>query len=188
MRTADVSAQFGRDNEAAAERLYELYAGRLARVAEKYLNAKLAGRLDPEDVVQSALRTFFRRSSNGELVIDSSKKLWKLLVLITVRKAQAKARGHTAQKRNARAEGPGGDVSLGDALSREPGPVEAAIVNDLLEQLMRDLPAVHQSILQDRMKGCSADEIAEGLRISRRSVYRFLDEIEVKLQKLLENP
>jgi ECF sigma factor len=95
-------------NRDAAEKLFARYAQRLTRLAEQHLSRKLAGRLDGEDVVQSVFRTFFRRSATGEFRIDSSAQLWQLLVKITLLKARAKARYHTADKRDAGAEQPGG--------------------------------------------------------------------------------
>src|SRR4051794_5340188 len=88
----------------AAEALFALYARRLTRIAEEHLSARLAGRLDGSDVVQSVFRTFFRRSAEGEFRIDSSAQLWRLLVRITLLKARAKGRHHTAGIRNVRAE------------------------------------------------------------------------------------
>jgi hypothetical protein len=73
--------------------LVERYAHRLARLAEQHLSPKVAGRLDAEDVVQSAFRTFFRRSVQGEFQIDSSAQMWRLLAKITLMKARAARAG-----------------------------------------------------------------------------------------------
>jgi hypothetical protein len=62
----------------AAQRLFACYAQRLNRLAEQCLDRRLAGRVEGEDVVQSALRTFFRRSLRGEFQIDSAAQLWQL--------------------------------------------------------------------------------------------------------------
>ena len=86
----------------AAEELFAAYAQRLTCLAEQQLSRKLAARLDGADVVQSVFRTFFRRSAAGEFRIDSSAQLWRLLVKITVRKARALARYHSAKQRDAR--------------------------------------------------------------------------------------
>src|ERR1043166_1704545 len=87
-------------DQQAASQPFERYARELTRVAEQHLSRKLAGRLDGEDVVQSVFRTFFRRSAAGEFRIDNSAQLWRLLVQITLRKAQAKGRHHQAEMRN----------------------------------------------------------------------------------------
>src|SRR5690348_2853158 len=79
-----------------AEEIFARYARGLVRVAQQHLSRKVAGRVDGEDVVQSALRTFFRRGERGDFRIDSSGQLWRLLVRITLMKARAQARFHTA--------------------------------------------------------------------------------------------
>ena len=74
----------------AAEAVFARFAQKLTRFAEQHLSAKLAGRLDGSDVVQSVFRTFFHRSTEGEFKIDSTAQLWQLLVKITLLKARAK--------------------------------------------------------------------------------------------------
>src|SRR3712207_1415308 len=50
----------------AEQELFARYARVLTRLAEQHLSRKVAAREDGEDVVQSAFRTFFRRSGAGE--------------------------------------------------------------------------------------------------------------------------
>src|SRR5262245_102312 len=83
---------------AAAQHLYQRYVRELVRLADQHLSRKVARRADGEDVVQSAFRTFFRRSALGEFTIDNTNQLWQLLVTITVRKARAVARFHAAER------------------------------------------------------------------------------------------
>src|SRR6516165_8459099 len=92
----------------AAEEIFTRYAQRLVCLAEQQLSRKLAARLDGGDVVQSVFRTFFRRSAAGEFRIDNSDELWRLLVRITLQKARARSRNHTARARDVAAEEPGG--------------------------------------------------------------------------------
>ena len=54
-----------RGDEQAAEELLDRYVSRLIQLARSRLPSKLARRLDPEDVVQSACRSFFRRAGAG---------------------------------------------------------------------------------------------------------------------------
>jgi RNA polymerase sigma-70 factor (ECF subfamily) len=124
----------------AAGQLFARYARQLTHLAEKLLSTKLASRLDGEDVVQSVFRTFFRRSAQGEFHIDSSAQIWRLLVKITLLKARAKARHHRAARRDVATELPDADDWLPDALTREPGPLEAAALVDQIEALLDGLP------------------------------------------------
>jgi RNA polymerase sigma-70 factor (ECF subfamily) len=169
----------------AAERLFAEYARRLARVAEQHLSGRLAGRLDGEDVVQSVFRTFFRRSARGEFQFDRSEQLWPLLVKITVLKARAKGRAHTAAARDVAAEAGRGDDWLAGAASHEPGPAEAAELVDQIETLVRGLPALYCRVLDLRLQGHDVVRVAEHLRISRRTVHRALQLLRRRLAEQL---
>ena len=59
-------------DDRAARAVFDRYSNRLIRLAGKHLNQRLAGRVDPEDVVQSVFRTFFRRGLDGEFQLDGS--------------------------------------------------------------------------------------------------------------------
>ena len=163
----------------AAEQLFARYAQRLTCLAEQQLSRKLAARLDGADVVQSVFRTFFRRSAAGEFRIDSSGELWRLLVQITVRKARARSRYHTAGPRDVAAETPG--ALLPEAVAHEPGPAEAAALVDQIEELLRGLPTLYCDLLQLRLEGYSVSDTAARLGVSRRTVHRALNLLQQRL-------
>jgi RNA polymerase sigma-70 factor, ECF subfamily len=166
----------------AAEALFRRYAVRLARLAEQHLSRKLAGRVDGEDVVQSVFRTFFRRTADGEFQIDSSAQLWRLLVTITVHKARNLVRHHTAGRRDVAAE-VGGEAELFQALGREPEPADAAALVDQIEGLLRGLPDLYCRLLDLRLQGHAAEDIAVRLDVSRRTVYRALALLQERLAR-----
>jgi RNA polymerase sigma-70 factor (ECF subfamily) len=168
----------------AAEEICARYAQSLTRLAEEQLSRKLAARLDGEDVVQSVFRTFFRRSAGGEFRIDSSAELWRLLVQITLRKARAYGRQHTAGVRNVAAEAPGGAALLAEAVAHEPGPAEAAALVDQIEALLRGLPALYCDLLQLRLEGHSVSDTAARLGVSRRTVHRGLRLLQERLTRM----
>jgi RNA polymerase sigma-70 factor (ECF subfamily) len=160
--------------------LFARYAGRLVRLAGQHLSRKLAGRVDAEDVVQSVFRTFFRRSAQGEFQIDNSVHLWRLLVRITILKARAQARHHTAAVRDVGAEATERvEGWLAEALADEPGPAEAAVLVDEIETLLRGLPPLYSQLLELRLADVPVAEVARQLQVSRQTVYRAL--------KLLQN-
>ena len=164
----------------AAETVFARYARELVRVAEQHLSRKLAGRIDGEDVVQSVFRTFFRRSAAGEFEIESSNEMWRLLVTITLRKARAKGRFHTAANRDAGAEA-GGDAGLFDVADREPGPEEAALLVDQIETLLRGLPPLYARLLDLKLQGHTVVDIASELKVSRHTVHRALNLLQERL-------
>src|SRR5207249_2604299 len=98
--TPDSMQKLNAGEPLSAEELFARYARKLTRVAEQHLSRRVASREDGEDIVQSVFRTFFRRDAAGEFQIDSSAQIWRLLVKITLRKAQARGRYHTAEMRD----------------------------------------------------------------------------------------
>jgi RNA polymerase sigma-70 factor (ECF subfamily) len=167
----------------AADAVFALYSQRLTRIAEQHLSARLAGRLDGDDVVQSVFRTFFRRSAEGEFPIDSSAQLWRLLVKITVLKARAKGRHHTAAARDVGAQAAaGGEPWLVEAVSREPSPLEAVMLVDQIETVLRGLPPLYCHILDLRLQGFGPTEISARLEVSRQTVHRALGLLQERLE------
>jgi RNA polymerase sigma-70 factor (ECF subfamily) len=173
-----------RDGDPDASRLlFAQYAQQLCRLAERYLSRKLASRVEGEDVVQSAFRTFFRRTSKGEFQIDSSAQLWRLLVIITVRKARAQGRYHTAAVRDISAEqATTAEDIIADLEAHEPGPDDVVILMDQIDAVLKGLPPLYGQVLELRLQGHSATDIAPRLGISRRTVYRALDLLGRRLE------
>ena len=166
----------------AAEELFARYSQRLVSLAEQHLSHRLAARLDSEDVVQSVFRTFFRRCARGEFRIDNSDELWRLLVQITLRKARAQARHHTAKVRDVNTEARGGVAAwLMQAPAQEPSPDEAAALVDQIEKLLQGLPALYRDLLQLRLEGHSVIAAAARLGVSRRTVHRALSLLQDRL-------
>jgi RNA polymerase sigma factor (sigma-70 family) len=168
----------------AAEELFARYAQRLTVLAEQHLSRKLAARLDGADVVQSVFRTFFRRSAAGEFCIDSSAELWRLLVRITLQKARALGRHHTAGVRDVAAEKSWRAWGLPpQAVAHEPGPEEAAALIDQIDALLRGLPALYCDLLQLRLEGHSVSDTAARLGVSRRTIHRALHLLQQRLTR-----
>jgi RNA polymerase sigma-70 factor (ECF subfamily) len=184
---AELIVRLQRGDPRAAEEIFARYAERLTSLAEQHLSRKLAARLDSADVVQSVFRTFFRRSAAGEFRIDSSAELWRLLVQITLRKARAYGRQHTAGARDVGAEAPRGEALLIEAITREPGPAEAAALVDQIEELLRGLPSLYCDLLQLRLEGYSISDAAERLGVSRRTVHRGLRLLQQRLARSAAN-
>jgi RNA polymerase sigma-70 factor (ECF subfamily) len=167
----------------AAEQLFARYAQRLTCLAEQQLSRKLAARLDGADVVQSVFRTFFRRCAAGEFHIDGSGELWRLLVQITLQKARAYGRRHTAGMRDVAVEAPNSAEILAEALAHEPSPAEAAALIDQIDELLRGLPALYRDLLQLRLEGYTVSDTAARLGVSRRTIHRGMNLLQQRLRK-----
>src|ERR1700748_3037339 len=125
-----VRLQSGED--AAAREVFVRFAARLAGLARSHLDARLAVKVDPEDVVQSAYKSFFLRQRDGQLDVGTWDGLWGVLTMITLRKCADRAAYYRAEKRDVTREANGGSPDdsapavLDLALDREPLPDEAA--------------------------------------------------------------
>lgn len=176
-----------RDPGTAAE-LFRRYTGRLIALARSRLSGKLAKRIDAEDVVQSAYRSFFSGASAGEYEVRQGADLWGLLATITLRKLRRQVQHHSAQKRSMRKEqdfdGPDGQYALqAELLTQEPSPVEALALVDQLEQLMRQLGPLQRRMVELRLQGHNLDEIAAQTQRCRRTVCRSLEQVRNQLAR-----
>src|SRR5262249_28270746 len=146
--------------------LFDRYVDRLVALARRRLSQRLAGRVDPEDVVQSVFRTFFGRVKAGQFNIANQDDLTKLLVRITVHKTLRQVEFHQAAKRDTSLETAQGSASqerLQELLDREPTPDEANCFVDQLEHFLDHLQPQERQILEMRMQGYSNEEIADKL-------------------------
>ncbi len=91
-------------DERAAEEIFQRYVQRLIGLARNHISDRLGKRVDPEDVVQSVYRSFYRRASDGQFTLDKTGDLWRLLAMITVNKVRKQANFHCRQKRDIRRE------------------------------------------------------------------------------------
>lgn len=162
--------------------LVERYSSRLMDLAKNCLPERIRRRVDPEDVVQSVYRSFFRRLRDGEFQFDDSHDVWRLLTVITYRKARNAVKYHLRGRRDIRR-----DVSLvaedqASPLVAEhpPSPTgqDVAMMFECLEQMLADLPERYRAIVVRRMQGESIESIANSVKRSRRTVFRVLAHLE----------
>jgi RNA polymerase sigma factor (sigma-70 family) len=176
--SAELLNQFCKGEPAAAAALHERYVARLVALARSRLSDSLAARVDAEDVVQSAYRSFFVRARAGEFQLHASGDLWRLLARITLRKLYRQAEHHTAQRRSVAREQAASpnrsDDSDAFAASREPTPAEAAALADEIAHIMRRLNELQRQVLELRLQEHTIDEIAAHLGRSERTVRRTL--------------
>jgi RNA polymerase sigma-70 factor (ECF subfamily) len=179
-------ARWQQGDQKAAAQLFERYAGRLIALARSQLSARVAQRVDPEDVVQSVYRSFFLDSRNGRFQLQRGGDLWQLLVTMTLHKLTNQVNRHGAQKRAvSRERSFGSEDSLfgisGPRLARQPSPVEALALADQLEQLLHALEPPQRRIVELRLQGYNLDEIAGEVGCSFSTVRRVLDRVKKQL-------
>lgn len=167
-------------DEEAARQLFESYVDRLVALARRRISQRLAGRVDPEDVVQSVFRTFFHRVKEGQFHIADQDDLCKLLMRITVHKTLRKIAYHKAAKRDLGMEmGQGAEPRqhLQNVLDRDPTPEEAVAFLDQLEHFLSQLKSEERQIVELRLQGCSNEEIEEKTGIYDRKIRRIIERV-----------
>ena len=179
------------DNQTMRE-FCEQYGDLLHRVAEKHLGAGVRRRVGPEDVVQSACRTFLRRAQGGEFQLADSEGLWRLLCAITLTKVREHTRFHLRKKRGLDQEmqmSPASDASGAegfDAADPRPTPAEAAEFADFFQQALAGLDDEERQVVDLKLQELTNDEIAERLGSSERTVRRILKRVQGRLTRALE--
>lgn len=181
---------------AAAQPLWERYFARLVGLARSRLRAgRRAAAHDEEDAALSAFHSFCEGAANGRFPqLADRDDLWKLLVVITARKAGAHTEHETRQKRGggrviSAADLPGGEYGRSSdsaddlfarVVSKEPSPEFAAMAAEECRRLLAKLDDDDlRKVALDRMEGYTNDEIAERLGCARRTVARRLDLIRL---------
>jgi DNA-directed RNA polymerase specialized sigma24 family protein len=179
---------------AAAQPLWQRYYRRLVGLARQRLRGAARRAADEEDVAVSAFDSFCRGAERGRFPeLADRDGLWRLLVVMTARKALHLRRDQGRQKRGGGAQfttdtpgAPDEESVLGQVLSREATPELAAQVSEECARLLRglgddDLRAV--ALL--RMEGYTVEEIAARQGCVPRTAKRKLHLIRAIWEKEL---
>jgi DNA-directed RNA polymerase specialized sigma24 family protein len=174
----------------AVQQLWQRYFHRLVGLARTRLVGAARRVADEEDVALSAFDSFCRNAEQGRFPdLADRDGLWRLLVVLTARKAGHLRRDQTRLKR-----GGGGQIEAGpddrdliqEVLSREPDPAFAALAADQHRHLMGLLNDELREVAQARLQGESVEEIAAKLGVVARSIKRKLALIRQKWESDLE--
>jgi RNA polymerase sigma factor (sigma-70 family) len=173
-------------DRAAVQPLWEHYFPRLVGVARQRLRGAPGLHGYEEDVALSALESFCRHDGQGRFpqLLDRE-GLWRLLVVITQRKAAHLRRDEARLKRGGAVVTvslPAGDddeeALLREMVSREPTPEEAFLMGETYQRLLEALPNEElRTVAVLRMEGCTNQEIAARLGRVERTVKRRLETI-----------
>jgi RNA polymerase sigma-70 factor (ECF subfamily) len=169
----------------AATELYLRYAGRLRALAAGQTAPDLAPRMDPDDIVQSVFRTFFRRVARGQYDVPEGEDLWKLFMIIALHKIRSAATFHRAAKRDVRATANGLSDASAEQHLAAPDEMALATLRLVIDEVLGGLPPSMRAIVELRVEGHEVEEIARRTQRSRRSVERALHEFRLRLSPLL---
>jgi RNA polymerase sigma-70 factor (ECF subfamily) len=176
----DLIAKFKAGSESAAGELFDRYCEKLMRLARRRIGQRMASRVDPEDVIQSAFRTFFVRVRNDEFTFEGENDLFKLLVRLTVNKALRQIAYHRAAKRDPGKEAAQGNADhdiLAGLVAHEPSPEVAVALVEEFERFLSQLPEFERKVLELKLQGNTTTEIAESLGSYDRKIRRVLERI-----------
>lgn len=167
----------------AATALYLRYADHLRALAARQSSPALAARLDPDDIVQSVFRTFFRRVGDGQYDVPAGDDLWRLFLVIALHKIRNAAAHHTAAKRDVRQTVGVGDAGRGAEAADETG---LAVLRMVIDDTLARLPDGTRRIVELRVEGYEVAEIADRVGRSKRSVERVLQQFRDELARSLD--
>jgi DNA-directed RNA polymerase specialized sigma24 family protein len=166
----------------AAQRIWDRYFRRLVGLARKKMQGRRLGVADEEDVAISALDSFYRNAREGRFPqLADSDGLWRLLVVITARKASHLLRDQGRQKRSGGRgawTGPldsgGKEPAIEQLIGNEPSPEFAAQVAEEYERLLGLLDDDQRTIAIAKLEGLTNEQIAARLNRALRTVERKL--------------
>lgn len=190
----DVMARLRVGDNEAATKVFQRFGGRLIELAQKQLKPQIRRKVDPEDVLQSAFRSFFVRQAAGEFQdLESWDSLWGALIVITLHKCVSRIRHFRRARRDIEREAgapataePTNDPWEGLIPDREPTPEEAAILAETMEQLLTQFEGRNREALTHWLQGMPVPEISELVGCTERTVYRVLDRAKDLLGRMNE--
>jgi DNA-directed RNA polymerase specialized sigma24 family protein len=163
--------------QAAAQPLWDAYFRRLVGLARARLRGTPRGMADEEDVALSAFDSFCRRAEEGRFPqLADRDDLWRLLFVLTVRKAIGLARRQGRVRRGAGRVASLEDLASWDldaALGPEPTPELAAQMADECRRLLDSLrDETLRAVARWKMEGWTNREIAVRLGCVEHTVER----------------
>ncbi|MBL8796067.1 MAG: RNA polymerase subunit sigma-70 [Planctomycetia bacterium] len=171
-------AELKAGNRDAAQRLWNRYFHRLVGLARHKLHGRARPVANEEDVALSAFDAFYRAAEDGRFPqLDDRADLWRLLMVITARKALRLARDERRLKRGG-GQPHDDEARVEQLLSAEPTPAFAAEVAEEFQRLLAllDEPAL-RDIALDKLAGGTNEDIAARLECAPRTIERKLKRI-----------
>ena len=172
------------DERAAAE-LVRRYESALRLEIKLRLNdPKLRRLLEPADVCQSVLKSFFLRAATGQFALESHENLFGLLLTMARNKVADQVRRQQALRRDHRRA-----VSLDDGefaiAAADPSPSRTIIGREDLNAFRERLSPEERRMADLRSQGCEWSEIATELggtaQARRKQLSRAVDRVAEEL-------
>jgi RNA polymerase sigma-70 factor (ECF subfamily) len=191
----DSSAELLKDLQSgepeAAARIHARYRARLAALARARISPRLGRRIDADDVLQSAWRSFFRHAGDANYRVERGGDLWRLLQAIVRHKLLSNVERHQAARRAiGRESEPVAEDSanLGpQAIAREGTPADEAALAEVWRMAREALSPDERTVFDLRLASHTIDEIAQAMGRSERTIRRWLTQIKLRLAQIVGN-
>jgi hypothetical protein len=181
----DLRSPDAQKREEATRQIFARYFQRLWNLVQANLHPRIRQRVDPEDIINSGVKSLVLDFREGVVSPDCKEKLWVLLAQAVLSKARQAARRHTAQKRNVFREKAAADAQEVDPVwdylaAAEPSAHEAVCLQEAIEGLPEDLQPVAVGKLQGKTDQELAQELGyastETIRVKTRLIQSLLQE------------
>jgi RNA polymerase sigma-70 factor (ECF subfamily) len=169
--------------------VFQRFAHRLLALARSRLDGLTRRKVDPDDVLQSVFKSFFKRMADDQWDLENWDSLWGILALITVRKCGHRMDYYRAACRDVQREVPGQPAGDSSALGPEPAaadptPSAVVILAETVDTLLSGMEPRDRRIVELSLQGYSALEVAERVGSTERTVYRVLERVRKQLHAL----
>ncbi|AGA27976.1 RNA polymerase sigma factor [Singulisphaera acidiphila] len=166
-------------DEAAAREFYERWVWRLMGLTRARLGRSIVVKEDPQDIVQSVYRSFFRRYGAGHFQVEDWHDVWALLVTIVLRKCANRRQFYAAECRTLKRETATG---LDDRAADDPTPEDEAMLAEMVQRLLLSFPPAERAVVELSLQGYTVKEIGKCLNRAERSVYRIREHVRSWLE------
>jgi RNA polymerase sigma factor (sigma-70 family) len=171
--------------EWAATAIHNRYEKRVRRLAQLHWPPSMRSRFDPDDIVQEVFERFFRALRRGLYTTSEESGLWGFFLVVTLNQIRKSASRHLSRRRDVRQTL--GQGSLCPSREAEfPRQMSIAHSRLVVEELLETLSPIMRDVVEQKLPGCTVQEIARTLLISHRAVERLLQAIRQRFAGVFE--
>ena len=158
-------------DERAAEILFDRFSLRLVELVASRMNRRFRESVEADDIVQSAMGSFFDADRHSRIQVSGSISLWRLLATFARRKIARSIEKQTAAKRGgdqARVSLEAAELVMRSSINAD----QEATISDFLGLLETELSTDERELLEHWLTGKTQRDIAGALGVDKRTVRR----------------
>lgn len=162
----------------AYSRLLQRMSASVAAAAHRVLNRKQRCQVQPSDVAQSVMKSFFARRHSLKKFATAQQLRAFLCQMARFRVIQWYRYGMVAEARSLNRVESLGTETKDQLPAATPSPTEQVAANERWSQMLAACPPHHRMVLQMKLEGYAIQEIARTLGIATRTVQRVIRRAE----------